>query len=45
MPEFSKYTDDELRQIYNWLDHQRQLAEDELAWRGFSEQHPDHADS
>ena len=29
----SQYTDDELRELYNWLTTQHRLVEDELAWR------------
>jgi len=33
MDDFSRYTDDELRELYNWLCAQLRLFEDELAWR------------
>lgn len=33
MDDFAKYTDDELRELYNWLTSQHRRCEDELAWR------------
>lgn len=33
MDDMSQYTDDELRELYNWLTTQHRLVEDELAWR------------
>lgn len=33
MDDFANYTDDELRELYNWLTTQHRLVEDELAWR------------
>lgn len=33
MDDMSQYTEDELRDLYNWLTTQHRLVEDELAWR------------
>ena len=33
MDDFAIYTDEELRELYNWLTTQHRLVEDELAWR------------
>lgn len=37
MDDMSQYTDDELRELYNWLTTQHRIFEDELAWRSRSE--------